>query len=142
VTTQATPTAVVAQDVAWADFPRLWGPMLDEVYAALDAAGVRRTQRWQNVMLYRAGSPNVEVGVVAPEGLALGGRVVASTLPAGGAAMLVHRGPYERLGEAHDAVRAWCEANGCERTDVVWEVYGHHEDGVVPETTVYHQLRA
>jgi effector-binding domain-containing protein len=141
VTTRATPIAVVAQDVPWDEFPQRWGSMLDEVYAAIDAAGVRRTQRWQNVMLYRDGSPNVEVGVLAPEGLSLRDPVVESSLPAGEAAMLVHRGPYERLGDAHDAVRAWCEANGCERTAVVWEIYGHHEEGVVPETTVYHALR-
>jgi effector-binding domain-containing protein len=116
--------------------------MLDEVYAALDAAGMRRAQRWQNVMLYRDGSPNVEVGVLAPEGLSLPGRVVVSTLPAGEAAMLVHRGPYDALGDAHGAVSAWCDANGLHRTGVRWEVYGHHEDGVMPETTIYHELRS
>ena len=36
------------------------------------------------------------------------GRVVASALPAGGAAMTVHRGPFHQVGAAHEAVVRWC----------------------------------
>ena len=32
-------TAVIADTVAWEDFPQLWAPMLDEVYGHPDAGG-------------------------------------------------------------------------------------------------------
>src|SRR4051812_28362363 len=99
VTTSLTHTAVVIQTTTWQEFPRVWRLMLDEVYAVLDARGIPRNGR--NVMLYRDDVPTVEVGVEASEGFHPAGRVVPSVLPAGAAAMTVHRGPYDRLGDTH-----------------------------------------
>ena len=52
-TTEASPTAVVAQTTTWAEFPRLWPLLLDEVYAFV-RAGVA-TQAGHNIMLYKDG---------------------------------------------------------------------------------------
>ena len=136
VTTEPTPTAVVARTTTWQEFPSLWGTLLDEVYAFVRGGGA--TQAGHNVMLYLDGTPTVEVGVQVKAPFASDGPVVSSTLPAGEAAMTVHRGEYGGLGDAHQAVVDWCTANGRERVGVRWEIYGDwHEDPEQMETEVY-----
>lgn len=49
--------------------------------------------------------------------------ISASELPAGRAATLWHVGPYEKLGEAHWALRRWVEENGLTPAGGPWEVY-------------------
>ena len=102
-------TAVIAATVAWEEFPKLWRPMLDEVYVFVRqcpefAAALEGTSgpHWTNVMLYRGEAPNVEVGVLAPSAFAPGGRIVASELPGGRAVTATHHGDPGRIGETHD----------------------------------------
>src|SRR5438309_1485476 len=83
-------TAVVPATTNWQEFPALWGQLLGEVWDCLRAGGIDRGCR--NIMLYRDSVPNVEVGVLLDRPCPLTGRVVASELPAGPAAMTVHRG--------------------------------------------------
>jgi len=59
---ESRPTVVVAATTTWQDFPALWPVLLGEVWDCLHAAGIRRGCR--NVLLYRDGVPNVEVGVL------------------------------------------------------------------------------
>jgi effector-binding domain-containing protein len=139
-TVVASPTAVVAQRTTWEEFPKLWGTLLDQVYAFVRAGGV--TQTGDNVMLYRDDLPNVEVGVQVAGPFEASGRVVPSELPAGRVATTVHRGPYDRLGAAHAAVRAWCASNGHDLTGTRWEIYGDwHEDVSQLETEVTYLIR-
>src|SRR5882672_5203474 len=88
----ARPTAVVAATTTWQEFPTLWRTLSGEVWTCLRAGGVHGGCR--NVMLYRDDVPNVEVGVELRQPCVLTGRVVASALPAGRAAMTVHHGSY------------------------------------------------
>jgi effector-binding domain-containing protein len=143
VTTMAArPTAVVRRTTSWHEFPSVWRELLDEVYAYLDAAGLRATQRWNNVMLYEDDAPTVEVGVLIDSPFSGSGRVVASQLPAGEVATAVHRGRYDRLGAAHDAVTQFCRERGLELAGPRWEIYGHHNDDPEQlETSVHYLLR-
>ena len=129
----ARPTVVVAAATTWPEFPALWMPMLDEVWACLRAGGIERG--CPNVMLYRDDVPNVEVGVLLAQPCRLTGRVVASSLPAGQAATVVHRGPYGGLADAHRAVVEWCVGHGRRPTGTRWEVYGPHRDDPAELTT-------
>lgn len=139
MTVGSRPTAVVEATTTWRDFPSLWKGMLDEVWACLNAAGISRGCR--NVMLYKDDVPNVEVGVELVESCPLGGRVVASTLPAGQVAMTVHRGGYDGLGSAHEAVVRWSATEGRKLAGPRWEIYGpHREDPADIETEVYYLL--
>jgi effector-binding domain-containing protein len=122
----ARPTAVVAAATTWPEFPALWKELLDEVWACLRAGGVHRGCR--NVMLYQDDVPHVEVGVELGQPCPLTGRVVASALPAGRAAITVHRGPYAGLSSAHRAVAGWCTAQGLRPAGPRWEIYGPHRD--------------
>ena len=139
VTVAARPTAVVAARTTWAEFPSLWKGMLDEVWACLRAAGINRGCR--NVMLYKDDVPNVEIGVELVQPCPLDGRVVASALPAGRVAMTVHRGGYDGLLLAHEAVVRWCAAQGHQLAGPRWEIYGPHRDNPAElETEVYRLL--
>ena len=130
------PTAVVAAATTWQEFPSLWGQLLGEVWDCLHAGGIYRGCR--NIMLYLDGVPNVEVGVLLDQPCPLTGRVVASALPAGTAAMTVHRGPFGDLKAAHEAVLGWCAEHGHQPTGTRWEIYGpNNEDPAQQWTEVY-----
>ena len=117
---------MVKASTTWREFPTLWRPLLDDVWAFLRATPGLRADG-HNVMLYRRGLPGVEVavevGVQVTESFEPAGRVVPSTLPAGEAAATVHAGTPAEIGAAHDAVRAWCSAQRRQLTGVSWEIY-------------------
>src|ERR1700680_3251976 len=121
------PTAGVKANTTWREFPTLWPRLLDDVWAFLGATPGLRADG-HNVMLYRTGLSDVEVavevGVQVTKSFEAAGRVVPSTLPASEAATTVHAGMPSEIGAAHDAVRAWCSAQGRELTGVSWEIYG------------------
>jgi effector-binding domain-containing protein len=120
------PTAVVALTTTWADVPRVWKPALDEVWAFLTTNSLRTDGH--NVMLYKDDVPNIEVGVQVVRSFAPHGRVGPSMLPAGRVARTIHRGPYDELGESHDAVREWCAKHGHALAGPRWEIYGDWSD--------------
>jgi effector-binding domain-containing protein len=124
-TVEPTPTAVVAAAVTWAQFPAMWGPMLDQVWSFLRGAAPEWLyQHGHNVMLYKDDVPNVEVGVQVTGSFDSAGHVVASSLPGGLVATATHVGPISALGGTHQAVRQWCEANGYLTAGPRWEIYG------------------
>jgi effector-binding domain-containing protein len=51
------------------------------------------------------------------------GGIVMSSLPPTRAATTLHTGPYERLGDAYDALEKWIADHGQERNGLHWEVY-------------------
>jgi effector-binding domain-containing protein len=124
-TIEATPTAVVIASTTWAEFPTIWGPMLDEVWSFLrGAASEGLHQKGHNIMLYRDDVPNVEVGVQVSGSFDPVGRVVASTLPGGLVATATHTGPISEIGDTHRSVCGWSKANGYRLVGPRWEIYG------------------
>lgn len=142
----AQPTAVIAQTTTWAEFPSVWGPLLEQVYrfvrSRTDLATGSGAERWQNVMLYKDDRPDVEVGVLVKGFFEGEAPVIASELPAGQVATATHRGDYGRLGVTHDAVRRHVAAEGREFAGPRWEIYGHwRADPSELETEVLWLLR-
>ncbi len=124
-TAEPVPTAVVAAQTTWAEFPHLWRPMLDTVWAFLRGeAPEGLCTQGHNVMLYRDDVPNVEVGVQVTGSFGPSGRVVPSALPGGLVATAVHTGPVAGISRTHDAVSGWTKANGYRLAGPRWEVYG------------------
>jgi effector-binding domain-containing protein len=124
-TVEPTPTAVVTAATTWAQFPKVWGPMLDEVWAFLRGGAPEGLyKQGHNIMLYADDVPNVEVGVQVSGPFDRAGRVVASTLPGGLVATATHAGPIAGIGGTHDAVREWTKANGYRLAGPHWEIYG------------------
>jgi effector-binding domain-containing protein len=57
-------------------------------------------------------------------------------------ATTVHRGPFQEVGAAHDAVVRWCGDQGYRLDGTRWEVYGPHDDDPARQwTEVYWLLR-
>ena len=77
-----------------------------------------------NVMLYKDDVPNVEVGVQVTGSFDSVGRVTASSLPGGPVATATHIGPVSALGDTHQSIRQWSDANGYRPAGPRWEIYG------------------
>lgn len=58
--------------------------------------------------------------------------ILAAVLPGGEAAVTIHTGPYEELGDAHAAVERWIADNDLEPGGHPWEVY-LTDPGEVPD---------
>jgi effector-binding domain-containing protein len=82
----------------------------------------------RHVAVYLDGQINLEVGVELDAPFAGHGEVVGSATPAGMVATAVHLGPYNRLHEAHEAIRRWCADRGLSPAGPNWEIYGHWQD--------------
>ncbi|HTX96167.1 MAG TPA: GyrI-like domain-containing protein [Mycobacterium sp.] len=124
-TVEPTPTAVVAAATTWAEFPKMWGPMLDGVWSFLwGEAPEGPYQQGHNIMLYKDDVPNIEVGVEVSGSFEPAGQVVASTLPGGRVATASHTGPIAKIGNTHQAVCECSEANGYRLAGLRWEIYG------------------
>lgn len=120
-----TPTAVVVAATTWAEFPTVWGPMLDQVWGFLrGGAPDGLYDRGHNVIFYKDDVPNVEVGVQVGGPFGAAGPVVASTLPGGLVATATHTGPIAGIGDTHRAVCEWSAANGYRLVGPRWEIYG------------------
>jgi effector-binding domain-containing protein len=146
VRVDARPTAVIAQTTTWREWPNVWGPLLEQVYAFVRSRPHLATgegpEKWQNVMLYKDDRPAVEVGVLVSGSFQAEGPVIPSELPAGEVATATHRGDYARLGVTHDAVRDRVAAHGRELAGPRWEIYGHaRADPSELETEVFWLLR-
>jgi hypothetical protein len=128
----ARPTAVVKATTTWREWPGLWKSLLDQVHAVVERPG-------RNVMVYLDDVPHVEAGVLLEGDFTPQGNVVRSALPAGETVTVVHRGPWRRIGEAHDAIHAM----GLELAGPRWEIYGHHRDDPADqEAEVVYLLRS
>jgi effector-binding domain-containing protein len=101
----------------------------------------------RHIALYFDDVCNLEVGVELQTPFAGHGEVVGSATPAGTVATAVHFGPYNLLGEAHQAIRQWCTQNGHTLAGPCWELYGHwvHEwcdDPSKIRTDVFYLLKS
>ncbi len=119
---------------------------MDEVYGFVRARPQLATgtdgERWQNVMLYKDRTPDVEIGVLVSGPFEPEGHVILSELPGGEVATATHRGDYGKLGVTHDAVRERVAAEGRELAGPCWEIYGHGgADPGKQETEVFWLLR-
>jgi effector-binding domain-containing protein len=130
--------ASVRRRVRWQEIGQLILPMYDEVYAFLNARGI--SGRAQNVALYHdagAEGAELEVGVQLSERFTPSGAVACSETPGGMAGHTVHFGEYHLLGQAHEAVIQWLEAQG-KPPGLGLEVYGDwHDDPAQRRTDVY-----
>jgi hypothetical protein len=125
------PLAAVLERVRQRDIGSRVAPNLDKVYAFLREHDHLRFPGAHNVLLYRHidgprldGKMRVEYAVQVRQAFERTGEVFASATPAGHIATATHVGPYERLGDAHDAVQHWCKANHHPLAGIEWEIYG------------------
>jgi effector-binding domain-containing protein len=85
---------------------------------------------------------DIEVGAEVDAPFTGGEGVECSQTPGGTVAKTVHIGAYNKLGQAHNAIRAFCKQNGKQLAGTCWELYGHWTDDESKLTTdVFHLLR-
>src|SRR6186713_684750 len=66
----------------------------------------------RHVAVYLNGNIDLEVGVEVAGAFEEDGDILRSSTPAGAVVSAAHLGPYQGLGAAHQAIRAWCAAHG------------------------------
>ena len=138
--------AAVRREVAPGEVRAAWGPALGKVWEFIRSQPGLWTVG-HNIFLYhhpaQTGAPIAcDFGVEVTRAFETAGEVYATETPAGEAAVTVHRGPYHRMNEAHDAIRKWMAANRKESAGHSWEIYGDPTpDPADTETTVVYLLK-
>jgi effector-binding domain-containing protein len=120
------PLAVVRRRASAQELSRVVPEACGTVWSVVRAQQIAGAGR--HIALYWDGEINLEVGVELDTPFAGHGEVVGSATPAGTVATAVHFGPYQRLGEAHQAIHAWCAKHGHALAGPSWEIYGHWKD--------------
>ena len=137
---EAQTTAVVRRRASIGELARVVPQACGEVWTFARVASLPRPGR--HLALYFDNEINLEVGVEMDRPFVGNDQVVCSSTPAGLVATTAHFGPYNRLGEAHDAVCKWCAATGRVKAGPCWEVYGHWDDDPAKlRTDVYYLLQ-
>jgi effector-binding domain-containing protein len=143
-TAQAELVAAVRAKVAVGNIAQAWKPALDQVWAFLRANGGLRPGH--NLFLYhhparRDEAMDIDFGVQVGRPFEREGEVECVMTPAGEVARTVHVGPYDQLGDAHNAIHAWCGANNRKIAQASWEIYGDwSDDPATLETTIKYLL--
>ena len=137
--------AAVRREVAPGAVGSAWGPALGKVWNFIRSQPALWTDG-HNIFLYhhpkQPGAPTpCDFGVEVTRTFETAGEVYPTETPGGEAAVAVHRGPYTRLNEAHDAIGKWITANQRESAGHSWEIYGDPTpDPADTETTVVYLL--
>jgi effector-binding domain-containing protein len=136
--------AAVRRRVAMNEIGKEFKPALDTVWAFLGKNPGLRTDG-HNVFLYHHQNAQimpVDFGVEVVRTFTGEGDVQCVTTPEGEAAVVVHRGPYEKMRAAHDALHEWCTANRRTIGRYSLEIYGDWSDDPSKlETTIQYLLR-
>ncbi len=107
--------------------------VLPEVLAHLSSTGAKMAgvpfSRYHDVS---GAEIDLEAGIPVAKPIVEKGRVKNGELPAGKAVMAWHVGPYEKLAEAHQSLRAYVDANHLKARGGPWEVYWT-DPGMVPD---------
>ncbi len=69
------------------------------------------------------GKLDIEAGAPVAKVIQGSDTIKASELPGGTVITTIHYGPYEKLGEAHEAMYKWAAENGHKPTGGLWEYY-------------------
>jgi effector-binding domain-containing protein len=143
-TVQAELVAAVRARAPVGGVAQVWKPALDQVWAFLGTNG--HVRPGHNLFLYhhaahRNEPMDIDFGVQVAQPFEPEGSVRCIKTPAGEVASTVHIGPYDRLGDAHSAIHAWCSANHRKIGQASWEIYGDWTDDPARlETTIKYLL--
>jgi effector-binding domain-containing protein len=123
---ESRPLAVIRRRASPRELSTVVPALCGEVWNFVKAHKLDRPGR--HVAVYFDGAINLEVGVEIGGTFAASDSVVPSATPAGTVATVTHVGDYARLGDAHEAIRAFCKQRGLTFAGPNWEIYGHWND--------------
>ena len=137
---------VIRRRITSSEIAATLGDVLPRVFAHAQREGLAFTgQPFTRYLKAGPGLLTIEAGLPIATAGKTAGEVEAIELPGGSAAVAIHRGPYDRLGETHAAVERWLDANQLEAAGAPWEVYvtdpGERPDPATWETEVIYPVR-
>jgi hypothetical protein len=137
------PLAIVKRKATKAQLGAVIQEACGTVWNALRSHGIRGGR---HVAVYLDSDFKLEVGAEVDTPFNAIGEVISSSLPIGEVATTTHFGPYQLLGNAHQAIQDWCAANHREPVRPCWETYGHwldewNSDPTKIRTDVYYLLK-
>jgi effector-binding domain-containing protein len=123
-TVEPVTTAAVRRTVAMSELANFYDTAFRALTETLAAQGI--SPAGPAFGLYH-GAPtettDVEAGFATVRAVDRAGEVIASSLPGGRVARVVHHGSYDALGESWGRLHAWVVGQGLQPGDVMWEVY-------------------
>jgi effector-binding domain-containing protein len=139
--------AAVRRDVAPGAVGSAWGSALGKVWDFIRSQPGLWTDGHNIFLYHHPAQPGAliqcDFGVEVTRTFEAAGEVYVTETPAGEAAVAVHRGPYNRMNEAHEAIRDWMAANRRESAGYSWDIYGDPTpDPANTETTIVYLLKS
>ena len=137
--------AAVRREVAPSEVGSAWGPAVGKVWDFIRGQPGLWTDG-HNIFVCHSNQPGApmlcDFGVEVTRTFETAGEVYATETPGGEAAVALHRGPYDRLNEAYNAIDRWMATNGRQSAGHSWEIYGDPTpDPADTETTVVRLLK-
>lgn len=117
------PVLVIEEDVAPEALGEALARILPAVHGYVRSQGVQMSGMPFMRYLEMTDRFRIAAGVPVPEAMPGSGEIESSELPGGRAATTVFLGPYQGVGEAWDALYAWCDERGIERRFGGWDIY-------------------
>jgi effector-binding domain-containing protein len=115
------------------DVSKTLAEFLPEVMAAIGKAGGQMAAPpFSRYHAMDGGKIDLEAGIPLKKAVAGHGRVKASELPAGRAAMTWHLGPYDKLPGTHAFLQTWMQEQKLEAAGGAWEIYWT-DPGIEPD---------
>jgi len=145
LTVQPRKLAAVRREVRPRAVGSAWGPAVGKVWDFIRSQPGLWTVGHNIFLYHHPTQPSAPIlcdfGVEVTRAFETAGEVYATETPGGEAAVAVHRSPYGRMNEAHDAIRKWMATNRRESAGHSWEIYGDPTpDPADTETTVVYLL--
>ena len=120
--------AAVRREVAAGEVGSAWGPALGKVWDFIRSQPGLWTDGHNIFVYHQSNEPGAplqcDFGIEVTRTFQTAGEVYSTETPGGEAAIAVHRGPYDRMNEAYDAIDKWMAANGRRSAGQTWEIYG------------------
>ena len=138
--------AAVRREVAVSEVATAWGPAVSKVWDFIRSQPGLWTDG-HNIFVYHhpeheTAAIACDFGVEVTRAFESAGEVYATETPTGEAAVAVHRGPYDTMNEAYEAIDKWMAAHRRESAGHSWEIYGDPTpDPANTETTVVYLLK-
>jgi len=121
-----TPTLTIRFRAAPQDIGRKLGEALPAIFALVQSRELEIVgppfSRYHAHDL-ASGTFEIEAGMPLAVATPGEGSILGSELPGGRAAVLIHRGPYETLGESHSKLQEWAAAHELRAAGGPWEEY-------------------
>jgi effector-binding domain-containing protein len=116
--------AVIRLKVPRGDMPKVMGPGIGELMAAVQSQGIGPAGSWYSYHYkMEPATFDFEIGVPVKAPVKPVGRVKPGKLPAARVARTVYHGGYEGLGGAWGEFSEWITKNGHKPAENLWEIY-------------------